>query len=157
MTVEPIRRILLLNGPNINLLGTREPSLYGHTTLEDIVAAVSAAASAAQPAFDVVAFQSNHEGALIDRIQIDAPALGGIIINPGGLTHYSIALRDALAATGKPVVEVHLTNIHAREEFRHRSVVAPIAVGQIAGFGADGYLLALDYLMRRIDGKLIAR
>jgi 3-dehydroquinate dehydratase II len=150
------RRILLLNGPNINLLGTREPHLYGATTLPDIDSAVATAAASATPPIEVESFQSNHEGHLIDRIQTSANSVSGIIINPGGFTHYSIALRDALAATGLPVVEVHLTNIHAREEFRHHSVIAPIAVGQIAGFAADGYLLALDYLIRRLDGRLLA-
>lgn len=151
------RRILLLNGPNLNLLGTREPQLYGRTTLADIERAVTAAAQACDPPVEIEAFQSNHEGALIDRIQQSARAAFGIIINPGALTHYSIALRDALAATDRPVVEVHMTNIHAREEFRHHSVIAPIAVGQIAGFGADGYLMALDYLVRRLDGRLLAK
>jgi 3-dehydroquinate dehydratase-2 len=151
------RSILVLNGPNINMLGTREPALYGHTTLVDIEAALVATGEAAQPPVAVETFQSNHEGALIDRIQASAPASFGIIINPGGLAHYSIALRDALAATGKPIVEVHLTNIHAREQFRHHSVIAPIAVGQIAGLGADGYLLAMRYLLERLDGKLLAR
>jgi 3-dehydroquinate dehydratase-2 len=150
------RRILLLNGPNINLLGTREPALYGRTTLQDIESAVTAAARAVNPQVEVEAFQSNHEGALIDRIQQSGRTAFGIIINPGGLTHYSIALRDALAAADRPIVEVHLTNIHAREQFRHHSVIAPIAVGQIAGFGADGYLLALDYLIRRLDERLLA-
>jgi 3-dehydroquinate dehydratase II len=151
------RRILLLNGPNINLLGTREPNLYGRTTLNDIEDAVMAAAAEVEPTFEVEAFQSNHEGELIDRIQASARHSNGIIINPGGLTHYSIALRDTLSAADLPIVEVHLTNIHAREEFRHHSVIAPISIGQIAGFGADGYLLALDYLIRRLDGKLLAR
>jgi 3-dehydroquinate dehydratase-2 len=157
MGKQSTRKVLLLNGPNINLLGAREPQLYGETTLQDIVGAVTAAASAIRPAVAVEAFQSNHEGALIDRIQASAPESSGVIINPGGLTHYSIALRDALAAVDRPVVEVHLTNIHAREEFRHHSVNAPISIGQIAGFGADGYLLALDYLIRRLDGKLLTR
>ncbi len=151
------RRILLLNGPNINLLGAREPELYGHTTLPDIERAVADAGSAVDPPVAIQAFQSNHEGGLIDLIQESGRTAFGIIINPGGLTHYSIALRDALAATNRPVVEVHLTNIHTREEFRHHSVIAPIAVGQIAGFGADGYLLALDYLVKRLDGKQLAR
>jgi 3-dehydroquinate dehydratase type II len=152
----PDRRILLLNGPNINLLGTREPALYGRTTLSDIEKAVITAGQAVNPPVDVEAFQSNHEGALIDRIQESGRNAFGTIINPGGLTHYSIALRDALAASDRPVVEVHLTNIHAREEFRHHSVIAPIAVGQIAGFGADGYLLAFHYLIQRLDGRLLA-
>ena len=151
------RLILLLNGPNLNLLGTREPSLYGHTTLSDIETAVREAGQSTVPPVNVDAFQSNHEGALIDKIQESGRSSFGIIINPGGLTHYSIALRDALAATDRPIVEVHLTNIHAREQFRHHSVIAPIAVGQIAGFGADGYLLALDYLTRRLDERLLAR
>jgi 3-dehydroquinate dehydratase II len=151
------RSILVLSGPNINLLGTREPALYGHTTLADIEAALVAAGAAADPPVEVMTFQSNHEGALIDKIQATAAGAFGILINPGGFTHYSIALRDALAAAGKPIVEVHLTNIHAREEFRHRSVIAPIAVGQIAGLGADGYVLALRYLIDRMDGRLLAR
>jgi 3-dehydroquinate dehydratase-2 len=151
------RRVLLLNGPNINLLGTREPELYGRTALADIEAAVIDAGKSAAPPVDVEAFQSNHEGALIDRVQASGRGSGGIIVNPGGLTHYSIALRDALVAADAPVVEVHLTNIHAREEFRHHSVIGPIAIGQIAGFGADGYLLALDFLIRRLDQRLLTR
>ena len=151
------RRILLLNGPNINLQGTRQPEIYGRTTLSEIEAAVVDAGKLATPAVEIDAFQSNHEGALIDQIQSSGRDAAGIIVNPGGLTHYSVALRDALAATDVPIVEVHLTNIHAREEFRHNSVIAPIAVGQIAGFGADGYLLALNYLIRRIDAKLLAK
>jgi 3-dehydroquinate dehydratase-2 len=151
------RRVMLLNGPNINLLGTREPALYGHTTLNDIEQAVIAAGAAVTPPIDVEVFQSNYEGALIDRLQAGGRSAFGIIVNPGGLTHYSIALRDSLAATDRPIVEVHMTNIHAREEFRHHSVIAPIAVGQIAGFGADGYLLAFDYLLKRMEGTLLAR
>jgi len=151
------RRILLLNGPNINLQGTRQPEIYGRTTLSEIEAAVVDAGKLATPAVEIDAFQSNHEGALIDQIQSSGRDAAGIIVNPGGLTHYSVALRDALAATDVPIVEVHLTNIHAREEFRHNSVIAPIAVGQIAGVGADGYLLALNYLIRRIDAKLLAK
>lgn len=151
------RRILLLNGPNLNMLGTREPSLYGHTTLADIESAVIAAGAAVDPPIEVDPFQSNHEGALIDRIQERGRSSFGIIINPGGLTHTSVALRDALASTDRPVIEIHLTNIHARETFRHHSFIAPIAVGQIAGFGADGYLMAFDYLARRLDERLLAR
>lgn len=151
------RRILLLNGPNLNMLGTREPSLYGYTTLRDIETAVVEAGRAIDPPIEVDVFQSNHEGALIDRIQELGRTSFGIIINPGGLTHTSVALRDALAATDRPVVEVHITNIHARETFRHHSYIAPIAVGQIAGLGADGYLLAFDYLARRLDERLLAR
>jgi 3-dehydroquinate dehydratase-2 len=144
------RRILVLNGPNLNVLGTREPHLYGSTTLGEIIDRLVAKGAAVAPPVEVEAFQSNHEGALIDKIQESGPAALGIIINPGALTHYSIALRDALAAFGRPVVEVHLTNIHAREEFRRHSVIASIAAGQIAGLGAIGYELALDYLIREV-------
>ncbi len=141
--------VLVLNGPNLNLLGTREPHLYGATTLPDIESSLSALAAAASPPIEIETFQSNHEGALIDIIQDRGRFASGIIINPGGLTHYSIALRDALATMSSPVIEVHLTNIHAREEFRHYSVIAPIVTGQIAGLGAVGYHLALQYLIAR--------
>jgi 3-dehydroquinate dehydratase II len=151
------RRILLLNGPNLNALGAREPALYGHTTLADIEQALTEAGQALANPVAVEAFQSNHEGALIDTIQASGRTAYGIIINPGGLTHYSIALRDALSASGRPIVEVHLTNIHAREEFRHRSVIAPIAIGQIAGLGADGYLLAFNYLVSRLNETTLSR
>jgi 3-dehydroquinate dehydratase-2 len=149
----PERLIVLINGPNLNLLGTREPELYGQTTLADVEATLRAVSAAASPPVEIESFQSNHEGALVDRIQECRGRAAGIIINPGALTHYSIALRDALAACGVPTVEVHLTNIHAREAFRHHSVIAPVAAGQIAGLGADGYVLALHHLLARLDGK----
>ncbi|CAA9526451.1 MAG: 3-dehydroquinate dehydratase II [uncultured Thermomicrobiales bacterium] len=139
--------ILVLHGPNLNLLGTREPHLYGATTLSEVDADLRRIGDAADPPVTVRTLQSNHEGALIDAIQTLGPNACGIIVNPGGLTHYSIALRDALAAVDRPVVEVHVSNIHAREEFRHRSVVAPVARGQIAGLGVDGYRLALRHLI----------
>ena len=141
--------VLVLNGPNLNLLGTREPGIYGSATLSQIVSDMETVADGADPPLRIEHVQSNHEGVLVDAIQTLGSAAVGIIINPAALTHYSIALRDALSAVGCPVVEVHLTNIHAREEFRHRSVVAPIAIGQIAGLGADGYRLALRYLIER--------
>jgi 3-dehydroquinate dehydratase II len=149
----PERCVLLLNGPNLNLLGTREPELYGRTTLADVESALRSFASKAAPPIEIVAYQSNHEGSLIDKIQEFRTRAAGIIINPGALTHYSIALRDALAAAALPTIEVHLTNIHAREEFRHHSVIAPVVVGQIVGLGADGYVLALRHLLARLDGK----
>jgi 3-dehydroquinate dehydratase-2 len=141
--------VLVLNGPNLNLLGTREPDVYGRMTLAEIVSDLAAEALGADPPLRIEHVQSNHEGHLVDTIQTLGPRSVGIIINPGALTHYSIALRDALAAVGTATIEVHLSNIHAREEFRHHSVVAPVVLGQIAGLGADGYRLALHHLIGR--------
>jgi 3-dehydroquinate dehydratase-2 len=141
-------KILVLHGPNLNLLGEREPEVYGRTTLAEIDAGLKE--QGAKRGATVDCFQSNHEGELIDRIQAARKTHRAIIVNPGGLTHTSVALRDALAATALPVVEVHLSNIHAREEFRHRSLVAGIALGQISGLGARGYALALDALLDRL-------
>ena len=137
--------VLVLHGPNLNLLGTREPALYGATTLAAIDQSLRQLGSQANPPIEVVTFQSNHEGELIDTVQQRGDAAGAIIINAGGLTHTSVALRDALSAVGRPVIEVHITNIHAREAFRRESLIAPIAIGQIAGFGPDSYRLALRY------------
>jgi 3-dehydroquinate dehydratase-2 len=139
------RRVMLINGPNLNMLGKREPGLYGATTLADIEARLTA--RAAEDGVALSAIQSNWEGALIDAIQTTGREVDGIIINPGAFTHTSVAIRDALAMVSCPIIEVHLTNIHAREEFRHHSYVAPIARGQIAGLGATGYDLALTYLL----------
>jgi 3-dehydroquinate dehydratase II len=141
--------VLVLNGPNLNLLGTREPGVYGKVTLAEIVSDLATEALAADPPLRIEHVQSNHEGHLVDAIQTLGPGSAGIIINPGALTHYSIALRDALAAVGTATIEVHLSNIHAREEFRHHSVVAPVVLGQIAGLGSDGYRLALHHLIDR--------
>lgn len=142
------RRFLVLNGPNLNLLGTREPGIYGATTLHDIVAGLEHQAATADPPASILALQSNHEGELVDAIQQHGPGANAIIINPGALSHYSIAIRDALTGVGTPVVEVHISNIHAREEFRHHSVISAIARGQIVGLGVDGYRLALDFCLR---------
>ncbi len=142
-------QVLVLHGPSLNLLGTREPAIYGTTTLAEIDERLRQRAAAA--GWTVETFQSNHEGALIDRLQERASQVEGIVINPGALSHYSFALYDALRATGKPVVEVHLTNLHAREEWRHRSVTAAAARAVIAGMGPLGYELALEYLMRPVE------
>ena len=141
-------KILLIHGPNLNMLGRREPEIYGHTTLAQIDAAAQERASAAGAT--LLAFQSNYEGALIDFIQAEGWDADAIIINPGALTHYGLALRDALATLHAPIVEVHLSNVYKREAFRHASVIAPIATGQIAGLGWKGYLLALDWLIESV-------
>ena len=137
--------ILILNGPNLNLLGTRQPEVYGHTTLSDIHALCRTKATALGVDLDFE--QSNHEGKLIDLIHAARGTHQGIIINAGAYTHTSIAIMDALKSVALPVIELHLSNIHARESFRHRSYIAPIAVGQICGFGAAGYPLAMDALV----------
>jgi 3-dehydroquinate dehydratase-2 len=147
------KRVAVINGPNLNLLGTRQPEIYGRTTLADVEASLRAAAANASVPVEIEMFQSNHEGLIVDTIQGCRERVDGIIINPGALTHYSIAVRDAIASVDVPTIEVHLSNIHAREEFRHHSVIAPIAVGQIAGLGADGYALALSYFLARFEGK----
>lgn len=145
-------KILVIHGPNLNLLGTREPEIYGTETLSDINKELNALADEFEIQIDF--FQSNHEGKLIDRIhEAASDNVDGLIINPGGLTHTSISLRDALAASAIPVAEVHLSNIQAREEFRQHSFVTPVALGQISGFGASGYGLALRGLLARLTNS----
>jgi len=140
------KHILMLNGPNLNLLGTREPEVYGKTTLEDVVAAANDQVTRAGGRF--ANFQSNHEGALIDRIQAArTEGVDAIVINPGGLTHTSVALRDALSGIAIPFYEVHISNIHQRESFRHHSYLSAIAKGVICGFGVDGYRMAIEFAL----------
>jgi 3-dehydroquinate dehydratase-2 len=142
-------KLLLLNGPNLNLLGTREPEIYGSTTLADIERSAKEQATAANA--DLDSFQSNHEGGLIDRIHAArSDGTEAIIINPGGLTHTSVALRDALAGVAIPFIEVHISNIHQREAFRHFSYLSSIAAGVICGLGVEGYRIAIEFAIKKL-------
>ncbi len=145
------RAVLVLHGPNLNLLGTREPRVYGGTTLAEIDARLQADGAAL--GLEVRCLQSNHEGALIDALHDALTWAAGVLINPGGYTHTSVALRDAIAAIGLPVVEVHLSNTEAREPFRHLSIVAPVCVGTVRGFGWRSYTLALQALAALLDDR----
>lgn len=138
-------KILTLHGPNLNMLGTRQPEIYGTTTLAQINERLQQ--RAAELECELVTYQSNYEGSLIDTIQQVGASCDGLLINPGGFTHYSIALRDAVAGMAKPAIEVHLSNIYAREPFRHTSVISPVCRGQVCGLGWRGYLLALEALV----------
>ena len=144
-------KVLVLHGPNLNLLGAREPEIYGCTTLSDINRMMAERAQAAGVAIDF--FQSNHEGALVDAIQEARGRYDFIIFNAAAYTHYSIALRDAIAAVQIPVIEVHISNIHKREAFRHTSVLAPVVLGQICGLGTDSYMAALEAVIRKLAAK----
>lgn len=146
-----MKKILIMNGPNLNLLGVREPGVYGGDTLETICAEIAAHAKTRSIECDF--FQSNSEGGLLDRLHAARGVYDGVVLNAGAYTHYSIALRDAIAAVSLPVVEVHLSNVHAREEFRHTSVIAPVCVGGIYGFGKRSYLLAVDALAGMESGR----
>lgn len=148
--------ILVLNGPNLNLLGTREPEQYGHASLADVEALC--AETAMRLGYGVECFQSNHEGALIDKVHsfgklVQAGQALGAVFNPGGFTHTSVALHDAIKGTGLPVVEVHISNVHAREAFRHHSYVSPVALGVVAGLGIHGYALAIQGLVHQTSPK----
>lgn len=147
-------RVLVVNGPNLNMLGQRDPAMYGSMSLTDIEEMVRHRAR--ELGTDVDFFQSNSEGSIIDFLQSQAPASNGIIINPGALTHYGLSLREALVDTGLPVVEVHLSNIYAREGWRHRSVMAPVSVGQISGLGWRGYVAALEFLTATFNERATA-
>ena len=140
--------ILVLNGPNLNMLGKREPEVYGSQTLENISKRLKQVSD--NLGVSLTFFQSNHEGALVDQVQAALNLHQGILINPGAYTHTSVAIRDAIAAVAIPTVEIHLSNIHQREAFRHHSYIAPVAVGQISGFGADSYRLGLEGLVKHL-------
>ncbi|WP_422001347.1 type II 3-dehydroquinate dehydratase [Roseovarius mucosus] len=141
--------LLFLNGPNLNLLGTRQPEVYGHTTLADIETMCQDAAR--QRGVTLAFFQSNHEGALLDQIHAARGTYDGIILNAGAYTHTSVALMDAISSVAIPTIELHLSNVHAREAFRHQSHIARVAVGVICGFGAQGYVLALDAMLGHLE------
>lgn len=151
MPADGLPRLLVLNGPNLNLLGTREPHLYGSDTLADVEALVAARAD--DLGFGIDFFQSNHEGALIDRLHEGRGRNPGVILNPAGFTHTSVALRDAIAAVQIPTVEVHLTNVHTRESFRGHSYISAVALAVIAGAGIHGYSLAVDVLARHLGPR----
>jgi 3-dehydroquinate dehydratase-2 len=140
---------LILNGPNLNLLGTRQPEVYGTTTLSDIEQMCKTHAKTLGMTVEFV--QSNHEGELVDALHNARGTHGGVIFNAGAYTHTSVALMDAISSISLPVIELHLSNVHAREEFRHKSFLAPVALGQICGFGAHGYILALDAIHNHLD------
>jgi len=144
-------KLLILNGPNLNLLGTRQPEVYGRVTLDDINALC--VTEAARLGMRVDCVQSNHEGALIDAVHAARGQHAGIVLNAGAYTHTSVALMDAIASAAVPLVEVHLSNIHAREAFRHKSYIAPVALGQICGFGATGYILAIQALAAHLAAQ----
>lgn len=146
-------RILVLNGPNLSRLGKREPEIYGRETLDDVIGAVRA--RGVELGVDIAAIQSDCEGELVRRIGESCGSFDGLMINPGGYTHTSVALRDAIAGTGLPCVEVHLSNLYKREEFRHRSYTAGVCVGQISGFGGYGYVLALEALVRILGARRV--
>ena len=141
-------KIFVINGPNLNMLGSRDPSKYGTDTLKDVEGRIEE--KARDLGIEVAFFQSNYEGAIVDRLQTASSEFSGVVINAGALTHYGLSMRDALVDSRLPVVEVHMSNIHAREEFRHKSVIADIAVGQIAGLGWHGYLFSLEFLAERL-------
>ncbi|MDR1195311.1 MAG: type II 3-dehydroquinate dehydratase [Endomicrobium sp.] len=143
-----MKKILVINGPNINMLGIREPGVYGSITLSDIEKELSSLA--AELKIEIEFFQSNHEGEIVDKIQQSFGKISAIIINPAAYTHTSVAIRDALSAISVPAVEVHISNVYAREDFRHNSFTAAVCIAQIAGFGLDGYLYALKHLEKII-------
>ena len=147
-----MEKILVINGPNLNLLGTREPGIYGSTTLNDINNRLSMIA--ARHGIDIDFVQSNIEGEIVTAIQKAQNVYNFILLNAAAFTHYSIAIRDAISAITVPVIEIHLSNIHAREEFRHHSVIAPVVLGQISGFGVDSYVAALEIAIRKLGGKI---
>lgn len=145
-----MEKVLVINGPNLNMLGTRDPKIYGSDSLADVEALMRSAAG--ELGVELEFFQSNYEGAIIDKIHASFKTFDGIVINPGAFTHYSYAIMDAMGAVSIPFVEIHISNIHAREEFRHKSVLATLAIGQIAGLGIYGYELALRGLIKKIRG-----